>query len=252
MSSFRFLNLPREIRDKIYGILLCTFPPPESVTKGTMLSKKDLHPNILRVNRQVYEESYDVILKKNRFVLVSSGGGIHFAMMCKQHGVPTLAFDVYEDEGEESDDDAAKHVLSNFCGFAMAVTLRNTNQNWREELEPSELLKRCCVMVLFRDLDLLCKAIMKGDDRIPTYKRDIALNIFLGLAVQNPPFQIEPPVTYFLSDAVLEELVASFRRHIREMPQTTFSGVVTQKIIDDSMADFSKDRFSDPDALVAD
>lgn len=248
MASFRFLDLPREIRDKIYGILLCSFPPPESITKGTMLSKKDIHPSILRVNRQVYTESYDVVLKTNRFVLVSSTGGIHFAMMCKAHGVPTVAFDM--DDGEhktsESDGHVIESVTSKFRGYVLGVTLGNRNPDWEDELEPSELLKPCNVIVLFRDLDLLCKAIMKGDDQIQNYKQNLSLKIYVGLAVQSPPFQIDPPVEYFLSDAVLEALVAPFRTHIRELPQTLFSGVITQALIDASMKDFSQDLYSDP------
>ena len=65
IASFRFLNLPREIRDKIYGILLCIFLRSESITRGTMLSKKDFSPSILHANKQIYAKSYDAIIKGN-------------------------------------------------------------------------------------------------------------------------------------------------------------------------------------------
>jgi hypothetical protein len=51
MASSRFLDLPREIRDKIYDILLCTFPQPDYITQGVILSKKDFSQSILLVNK---------------------------------------------------------------------------------------------------------------------------------------------------------------------------------------------------------
>lgn len=88
MASFRFLDIPREIRDKIYEHLLCTFPQPDSVTQGFKLPMKDFTSGILLVNKQIYSESYDVMIKGNRFVRVSSTGGLNFARMLKGNGVP--------------------------------------------------------------------------------------------------------------------------------------------------------------------
>lgn len=129
MASFRFLDLPREIRDKIYGILLCTFPRPESITQGTMLSKKDFSPSILRANKQIYAESYDSMIKCNRFMLVSSTGGLHLANMLKGNCVPTLAFDL--DDGtkrkKKSGKEVIKPITQIFRGYALHITIGNSN-----------------------------------------------------------------------------------------------------------------------------
>jgi len=129
MTSFRFLDLPREIRDKIYGILLCTFPRHESVTHVTMLSKKDFSPSILRANKQIYAESCDAMIKGNRFLLVSSTGGLHFAYMLKANSVPTLAFDM--DNGtktkKKSGNKVIKPITQRFRGYAMHITIGNSN-----------------------------------------------------------------------------------------------------------------------------
>lgn len=73
MAAFRFLDLPREVRDKIYGILLCTFPQPDAVTPD-MNTLEHFSPSILRVNKQMYSEGYNVMIKVNRFVLVTCNG----------------------------------------------------------------------------------------------------------------------------------------------------------------------------------
>jgi hypothetical protein len=76
----------------VYDILLCTFPRPDSIKAGTMLNIEDFHPAILRVNKQIYAESYEAMISDTRFVHVCSTGGLHFANMCKANNVATLAF----------------------------------------------------------------------------------------------------------------------------------------------------------------
>jgi hypothetical protein len=106
---------------------------------------------MLRVNKQIYSESYDAMIKGNRFVLVSSTGGIHLADMLKSKGVPVLAFDF--DDGtqqtKKSKDVIFKPATQQFHGYAIQVTVGNSNPNWRGELPPSELWEPCNVIVLF-------------------------------------------------------------------------------------------------------
>lgn len=74
------LALPREIRDKMYEILLCDFrlPPPEEKRFAHVpdtviyLEHDHLQPQILRVNRQTHDEAIHVMLRKNLFVKVTT------------------------------------------------------------------------------------------------------------------------------------------------------------------------------------
>ena len=145
MAAFRFLDLPREVRDKIYGILLCTFPQPDAVTPD-MNTLEHFSPSILRVNKQVYSEGYNVMIKVNRFVLVTCTGGLYFAHMLMQNDVPFLA--VGFGPGASSSDPVTRH----FRGHAIHVTIGNSEYDWQDELQPSRSLMPCKIIMLFRDL----------------------------------------------------------------------------------------------------
>jgi len=75
MSStpFRFRDLPSEIRNKVYGELLCSFGPrPTTADLGNTFklasARHTIDTAILRTNKTTYLEAYDVMIKKNRFV----------------------------------------------------------------------------------------------------------------------------------------------------------------------------------------
>jgi len=74
-----------------------------------MLSEKDFSLNILRANKQIYAESYDAVIKGNRFLLVSSTSGLHFAYMLTANSVPTLAFDL--DNGTKTKKKSGNKVI---------------------------------------------------------------------------------------------------------------------------------------------
>jgi hypothetical protein len=87
-SHFRLMDLPGEIRNQIYQHLLCSFnykygpdglpnelermlqqkPKPN----GVYHAKHSINTNILRSNRTVHREAYDVMMKTNRFIRIWS------------------------------------------------------------------------------------------------------------------------------------------------------------------------------------
>lgn len=72
-----FFDLPREIRDEIYSLLLHSGRFPNNAftcSSGAVLKYggfKNVHLEILRTNRQVGNEAREVFYKTNRFVQVS-------------------------------------------------------------------------------------------------------------------------------------------------------------------------------------
>jgi hypothetical protein len=78
-QHFRFLDLPREIRDEIYDHALCAFSRRQSpysveqyakVYAGAEFEERSFLGTIdlLLANKQIYEEGHDSMLKKNLFV----------------------------------------------------------------------------------------------------------------------------------------------------------------------------------------
>jgi hypothetical protein len=88
-TTFRFRDLPREIRDKIYRELLCNFRrrrpaegfmSPEETFEYTQANKGN-EAAILRTNKDVYREAYDVMVKTNRFVRLTSARGLPIILL---------------------------------------------------------------------------------------------------------------------------------------------------------------------------
>jgi hypothetical protein len=65
MSTSVFLNLPGEIRNQIYGLLLIV-PPPH--VPRSLRQPPPLHPEILSVCHQIYRETCQILYGKNTFI----------------------------------------------------------------------------------------------------------------------------------------------------------------------------------------
>lgn len=77
-ATFRFLDLPREIRNKIYRAALCGFepppttfmPPPDADTSVDFMSRvtvaeHTIDTSILLASKQIHREAYDAMVKTN-------------------------------------------------------------------------------------------------------------------------------------------------------------------------------------------
>ncbi|KAJ4356846.1 uncharacterized protein N0V89_004883 [Didymosphaeria variabile] len=217
-----------------------------------LVPKRSLNPGILRVNKQIYAESYEVMVKTNRFVHVCCTGGVHFVYMCVEHRVPMIVFESDADEKREETNSSqeAGGVTQRFRGYALRVTIGNSRQDWRELLPRSVFLEPANIIMLFEDVDKLCRAILRGDHRLDDYRMPLSLDIEVGPVVTRPPFQLQPLTEYFSSTKTQEYLLAPFRARIRGMPQTTISGSVDRMIAEAVEEEASRERYVDSVALL--
>ena len=70
----------------------------------------------------------------------------------------------------KSGEKIVESVTQRFRGCALRVTIGNIRPGWKRELPPSVLLKPSDVIILFRDVELLCQAIAEGDECLEDYK----------------------------------------------------------------------------------
>jgi len=104
-QAFRFTDLPPEIRNQIYEILLCSFPVDAEYARygapipdlGSWLDKSELTASVLRASRQIHYEARAVVIKENLFVQIEchmskahTGTVFGFAA---NHGMPIVAGD---------------------------------------------------------------------------------------------------------------------------------------------------------------
>ncbi|KAG9195736.1 hypothetical protein G6011_00857 [Alternaria panax] len=118
-SSFRFRDLPEEIRKKIYRVVLCSIrPPPTTIPLDApsffdeMPAEHEIETAILRTSKEIYREAYNVMVKSNRFVKVTSSRGLALRGAAKGRAVRMIAI-------EET-------VVDRFTGYVLSVHIGNT------------------------------------------------------------------------------------------------------------------------------
>ncbi|CAN9150396.1 unnamed protein product [Alternaria alternata] len=100
------------------------------------------------------------------------------------------------------------------------------------------------------NLELLCQAIMRGDDLLEDHMDVVLISIELGPAAIVPPYQTEAPTTYFSSTKVQKELLEPFRRRIRDVSNVDISGIVDESLVQPALKDLARDKFDDLDDLI--
>lgn len=74
VAPFRFLDLPREVRDDIYEAAIFDLSPPDMFMRPQdpdSIRLRKMDTNVLLTSRQVYWESRDVIVRRAHLVMVS-------------------------------------------------------------------------------------------------------------------------------------------------------------------------------------
>jgi hypothetical protein len=96
VKVFRFLDIPAELRSKVYAVLLCSFGEPTTNLDDDYnprlcaVSTSSINTAILRTCNQVHREAYDVMVKTNRFVQVKYTNGIDLYSTLVVHRIPVL------------------------------------------------------------------------------------------------------------------------------------------------------------------
>ena len=244
-TKFRFRDLPAEIRNKIYRELLCDFKPqPTTIDPASMLelapAHHDIDTAILRTSKAVYREAYDVMIKTNRFVKITSVRGLPLWLLLNGLRVPIVTSD--------------KGRVDKFKGYVLAVHLGCENPlPIPEGSDGSRFLVPCTLMVLHRDVDVFCLALTDGDAHAPGFSENLQISMTVAPDLnEQKTSHNTPSLRDFFSESMQKRLLAPFRTRLRGYKAVKIQGYVDQALANTVREEMKLDRWSDPEQVLAD
>jgi hypothetical protein len=226
---FRFLDLPAEIRNNIYGLLLCSWNDelevePSSVSKLSRRCPSYPASALLRTNKQIHNEAFDYMTKRNQFIRITCQGfGIRDLFL--DDGVPVITTDVQK--------------VGRFNGYVMHMTLSKPfftpGPNAVSDLE---------MMVLRADLPTLCE------------KLDVESVMTDANATTREHISINASITFnyvyarFFTPKIQGHLLQPIATLLRGMPHLRITGPIDATLAKIVIDEVAKPRWTDPEATL--
>jgi hypothetical protein len=245
LLPFRFGDLPRELRDRIYRELLCDFRPrPTSIAANALFAlepaKNDIHASILRTSKTVYAEAYDTMIKTNRFVKITASQNVPLGALLNGMRVRVVT------PKKKAVDSFKSYVLGCHVGASRDIPIQR-------EGPATELSRVYNVMVLHRDMDVFCSALMDGDVHCPGITRLLQITITVApILSERQPSKHSPPLDDFFSVETQKSLLATFRTALRGFQYIRIEGHVEKSLARDVEGEIQQDLWSDPKQVLAD
>ncbi|EMD87563.1 hypothetical protein COCHEDRAFT_1159838 [Bipolaris maydis C5] len=237
-KSFRFRDLPSEIRNKIYRIILCEFDHSPSQFDDDFMEdvlqlprvEHRIETSILRTSKEIYREAYDIMVKTNRFVKVTSVDGLPVIGALSGQQTPVVTQE--------------KFLVDQFKGYVLSVHFGlKKNSDWYEPLT---------AMMLHRHLDKLCQGIKDGDAHSPGFSESLKISIRMAPVLDNiRSNNIMPSFDGFFSEKMQKTLFAPLRANLHGYKGVEVKGHVDSSVATALRQDIAKNPYSDPAAILA-
>ncbi len=243
-ASFRFQDLPTEIRCRVYQIILCDFAQTARVCdtmRNPTLPLGRVHHNrvhhsvetaILRTCSSIYHEAYDVMVKSNRFVKIILGSWAAKAIV---QNARLLVVTAHKDQVEK------------FSGYVLELNLGLEIEDYMT----TEIQEFDRIMVLHRDLDRICVHLLCADagHYASGICRDLTLAITVGHTSELTPSSKlgSLPEKYF-TEKTQQLLLAPFRK-LRSCQHVSINGHVSESLSKAICNELKQDEWSNPDNL---
>jgi hypothetical protein len=244
-TPFPFQSLPTEIRYKIYRKLLCDFKPRSntfdvSSMLGLVPAHHGIDTAILRTNTAIYREAYDVMIKTNRFVKVTSIRGLPLQTVLNGLQVPIVSWD--------------ENKVKSFNGYVLAVDIGCARSlQIPQNMPNADLLNPCTLMILHRDMEVFCNAFTDGDARVRSFSKNVQISMVVAPILSELRLtRYSPSFEDYFSKTTQKTLLAPFRTILRGYKAVQIQGRVDHDLAIAVQEDINRDRWSDPEAVLAD
>ncbi|KAH6629691.1 hypothetical protein C7974DRAFT_190978 [Boeremia exigua] len=232
MSSmpFRFLDLPGELRNNVYDLLLCSWNDEPECEPGFVGGLRRRSPSydampLLRTNKQIHEEAFDYMMKRNQFVRVTCRGLDASNLFLGDEIIPAVTTD--------------PRKARQFEGYLMHFTLsKPAMSSGSVNFSESE------IMMLRADLPSLCRQL---DIESVMADANATANEHLSIraSVSFNPFHAD-----MFTPAIQQHLLEPIAAHVRGISNLSISGPVSTPIAQAVASQVAQPRWTDPKATL--
>jgi hypothetical protein len=227
MQPFRFLDLPGEIRNNIYDLLLCSWEDELEQDGRGGVAKRYAEYNamdLLRTNKQIHEEAFDYMMKRNQFVRVTCRGLDVHTLFLGDEVIPIVS------EGTRA---------KQFEGHMMHLTLsKPALSTERPNFSEHEL------MMLRSDLPALCRELDIESTMTGVYS---TANEYLYITAT---VAFHPAHADMLTPAIQQHLLEPIAAHVRGLANFSVSGPVSPQLAETVKSQLAQPRWTDPKATL--
>ncbi|OAL03070.1 hypothetical protein IQ06DRAFT_123914 [Phaeosphaeriaceae sp. SRC1lsM3a] len=228
-QSFRFLDLPGEIRNNVYDLLLCSWEDELEIEPGTVSKVSRRCPSypasaLLRANRQIHNEAFDWMIKRNQFVRVTCRG-LDVRNLFLEDRIPVVSTDAYQ--------------VNRFQGYVMHMTLS------KPVFAPSQFaFAEYEMMVLRADLPNLCEkldveSVMTDANATTTEHASLHASLRFNHAHAR-----------FFTPKIQEHLLQPIATLVRGVPNLKITGPIDPTLAKAVIDDVAKPRWTDPESTL--
>jgi len=271
-QPFRLLDLPGEIRNKIYQAILCSFEPtPTQASANAVLqshdpSQKNLctvthstETAILRTCKQVHHEAYDVMIKTNQFIKVTTID-ITMSSLLLSFQIPIVTLD--------------REHTEQFHGYIMSLTISPTISGWVGEPQDLDVESeddmadwdedvfapsagtgpRFNFMILGRDWEAFCAMLGWADVCIEDFSKAVKLVLHVHACAAEPSDLpvYKASIADFFTRKHQEALLKPFHTQISGFMTVSITGAVDDDLAQSAIAQVRCPLYTDPQAMFRD
>ncbi|KAJ4323838.1 hypothetical protein N0V94_001622 [Neodidymelliopsis sp. IMI 364377] len=230
MQPFRFLDLPGEIRNSVYDLLLCSWNDKSEYEPEFVGGLRKRSPSydamaLLRTNKQVHAEAFDYTMRRNQFVRVTCKGLDIDNLFLGDERIPAVTTD--------------QRKARQFEGYLMHLTLS------KPAILASALnFSEHEIMVLRADLPYLCRQL---DIESAMTEANATANEHLSIhaSISFNPFHSE-----MLTPAIQQHLLEPIASYVRGISDLNISGPVSTQIAAGVISQVAQPRWTDPKATL--
>lgn len=249
VEPFRLLDLPGEIRTNIYREILCCFDAvvPTSIetgihNQGVVPAIHSVDTSILRTCRQVHREAYDVMVKTNQFIMISSVD-IDLARLLLSSRLPVVTMD--------------RAIAGQFRGCVMSVDLSVVPGDWVDQprdgegihAQPARTGPRFNFLILGRDWSCFCRMLSEGAAFFERFEKNVRIELKMNAYPEHIP-DYKAPIAHYFTVERQASLLGSFGNVLRNFENVVIGGTIDEQLVISTVRAVAGRQWTSPEDVI--